>query len=729
MRILLLNIMLIFPLFLSAKWEKIELPKETHVAEYMFNINDTLIFIIDDIIFVSTNNGYTWENEYNSRTFNYQVTDGYYLIDKNLYRTVANSNNGLPMILKSKDLGRTWETLFVDDKLNAIFKVFKIESNLHYLSNRGLFRSTNDGKDWVLVSNSSLPKFDGIIDNYNDNIIVADKGGANANKGVFISTDGGYNFKNKLSGIDNINYKKFNLVKIYSDYQFIAGEQGLYYSEDLGENWALANFNGTTNRNIISFERVGDTFYAGTNYGEIYKSNNIKSNWEEVYNNGNKGKISLIKSINNNLYFNVWGEIFGNFLLDKNSNYLQSNFKIRSNNVKSKIIKDSLYLLTANNLYCSSSNMKNWLKLTDLESFQYTDFYVDSNNIILSYVISNQFVYSKDFGKTWKDKTIGEFSIWVNDITRHYNKLFISTLKISFYNPNNGLFISEDNGENWYNYNEYHPEINFNFTSIKEINGKLFSGTSRNGIVTSTDKGETWNSLSNDTTNLMNSEFIEEFAVHNNTIIAQSTNTFKIYKSNDLGKSWGEIKDLGNETYIKGLINYKEYFFMITRSGFYYSRDSGSTWSAYNVGIEEIPFSEIAFGKYNLHINKDSLILIYSYGIYTLPLSELGIDYTSVETTENRNYLWTNPPYPQPSNNQVKIKVYWDSELPFTSDDVEIYDLTGTKLNTDGQINVIKENNWQGNITWYASNQSPGIYIMKITHGTETRTRKIIITE
>ncbi len=729
MRILLLNIMLIFPLFLSAKWEKIELPKETHVAEYMFNINDTLIFIIDDIIFVSTNNGYTWENEYNSRTFNYQVTDGYYLIDKNLFRTVANSNNGFPMILKSYDLGENWEIVFVDDKINRIYHVFKIESNLHYLSNRGLFRSTNDGKDWVLVSNSSLPKFDGIIDNYNDNIIVADKGGANANKGVFISTDGGYNFKNKLNGIDNINYKKFNLVKIYSDYQFIAGEQGLYYSEDLGENWALVNFNGTTNRNIISFERIGDTFYAGTNYGEIYKSNNIKSNWEEVYNNGNKGKISLIKSINNNLYFNVWGEIFGNFLLDKNSNYLQSNFKIRSNNVKSKIIKDSLYLLTANNLYCSSSNMKNWLKLTDLESFQYTDFYVDSNNIILSYVISNQFVYSKDFGKTWKDKTIGEFSIWVNDITRHYNKLFISTLNISFYNPNNGLFISEDNGENWYNYNEYHPEINFNFTSIKEINGKLFSGTSRNGIVTSTDKSETWNSLSNDTTNLMNSEFIEEFAVHNNTIIAQSTNTFKIYKSNDLGKSWGEIKDLGNETYIKGLINYKEYFFMITRSGFYYSRDSGSTWSAYNVGIEEIPFSEIAFGKYNLHINKDSLILIYSYGIYTLPLSELGIDYTSVETTENRNYLWTNPPYPQPSNNQVKVKVYWDSELPFTSDDVEIYDLTGTKLNTDGQINVIKENNWQGNITWYASNQSPGIYIMKITHGTETRTRKIIITE
>ena len=103
--------------------------------------------------------------------------------------------------------------------------------------------------------------------------------------------------------------------------------------------------------------------------------------------------------------------------------------------------------------------------------------------------------------------------------------------------------------------------------------------------------------------------------------------------------------------------------------------------------------------------------------------------YTSVETTENRNYLWTNPPYPQPSNNQVKVEVYWDSDLPFTSDDVEIYDLTGIKRNTNGQISVIKENNWKGNIIWDASSQIPGIYIMKITHGTETRTRKIIITK
>ena len=109
-------------------------------------------------------------------------------------------------------------------------------------------------------------------------------------------------------------------------------------------------------------------------------------------------------------------------------------------------------------------------------------------------------------------------------------------------------------------------------------------------------------------------------------------------------------------------------------------------------------------------------------------MSDLGI-YLSVERTEDRNYLWTNPPYPQPSNNQVKVEVYWDSGLSFTSDDVEIYDLTGVKININGQINVKKENNWKGNIIWDASNQNPGIYIMKITHGTETRTRKILITE
>ncbi len=103
--------------------------------------------------------------------------------------------------------------------------------------------------------------------------------------------------------------------------------------------------------------------------------------------------------------------------------------------------------------------------------------------------------------------------------------------------------------------------------------------------------------------------------------------------------------------------------------------------------------------------------------------------YSSVQKTEKRNYLWTEPPYPQPTNNIVKIDTYWDSALPFTEEHIEIYNLTGIKINTANTLSIQKESNYNGKIIWDASTQHPGIYILKINHGTETRVRKIMVVE
>jgi hypothetical protein len=103
--------------------------------------------------------------------------------------------------------------------------------------------------------------------------------------------------------------------------------------------------------------------------------------------------------------------------------------------------------------------------------------------------------------------------------------------------------------------------------------------------------------------------------------------------------------------------------------------------------------------------------------------------YKSVQKTETRNYLWTEPPYPQPTNGIVKVETYWDSGLPFTEKDIEIYDITGIKINTKNTLTVQKESIYKGDIIWDASNYKTGIYIMKITHGTETRVRKIMVVE
>ncbi len=725
MKILIILLILITPFCLSAKWESIKTPKENNPAEYMFNTGDTLIFITNDNIFVSYNNGESWDYEYNSMLYNKQHTLFYCQIEDVLYRIVYNST--YYTVFKSNDFGKTWSEFYLGEKLTRFDALYKNNDKYYFLSSKGLFMSSDHGKNWEKMSNENLPQSMKLIDNINDTIITADVGYRNSeNKGVYISTDGGYSFQKRINGIESIDRKMFNFVKMYSDVAFIGSQQGLYYSNDLGENWTLANFAGSTNKFIRSFERVGDVFYVGTENGEIYKSNDISGKWEEVYNNFGKGRVYNIKNINGKIYFSTYDKVGGNYVLENNT-YKPSNFVVRSVNSRQNIVNDSIYLLTYNNLYKSDKTLNNWEQITDFEEFQYNNLFTDGKKIILNYVADNKFLISNDNGKTWNEKTIGEMPLWVYDIFKYKNKLFVPTYQFS--TNQFQLYFSEDYGKNWNNYNELNPDYNFGFRLFKEENGKLFCGTGNNGIVISNDDGLTWQKLSNDSTNLMFNENIGEYAINNDIIVVQVGDTYKLYRSTDLGKTWKEIEEVESNYIVKSLINYRENFFVITTSGFYYSKDAGETWIKYNEGIEDLLFSEIVYNVFEMKIFDGKLLLVYSNGIYTLPLSELGINYTSVESTESRNYLWTNAPYPQPSNNQVKVEVYWDSGLPFTSDDVEIYDLTGIKINTEGQINIIKESTWKGNIIWDASNQNPGIYIMKITHGTETRTRKILITE
>jgi hypothetical protein len=109
-------------------------------------------------------------------------------------------------------------------------------------------------------------------------------------------------------------------------------------------------------------------------------------------------------------------------------------------------------------------------------------------------------------------------------------------------------------------------------------------------------------------------------------------------------------------------------------------------------------------------------------GFYELDLKELGI-----ASVENRNILYHYPPFPQPSNSIVKLKVFWDIKAPFTSDDIHIYNLNGEKVNTENQIRIEKEDINSGHIIWDNSNHQPGIYFVKIKHGTETRFEKIMV--
>jgi len=60
---------------------------------------------------------------------------------------------------------------------------------------------------------------------------------------------------------------------------------------------------------------------------------------------------------------------------------------------------------------------------------------------------------------------------------------------------------------------------------------------------------------------------------------------------------------------------------------------------------------------------------------------------------------------------------------------IEIYSIFGSKVKVEGNVTLIRENDYHALVTWDVSNINPGIYIMQVTYGNEKLIWKIIVTD
>ncbi len=100
---------------------------------------------------------------------------------------------------------------------------------------------------------------------------------------------------------------------------------------------------------------------------------------------------------------------------------------------------------------------------------------------------------------------------------------------------------------------------------------------------------------------------------------------------------------------------------------------------------------------------------------------------TSVENIEEVNYLYTTPPYPNPTISEVTAKFYWDSRIDIDNSDIAVFDITGNKVSGKENLTLEKLNEWSGNIKWNCANQPKGTYLIKIQHGNNTKTVKVVV--
>ena len=102
--------------------------------------------------------------------------------------------------------------------------------------------------------------------------------------------------------------------------------------------------------------------------------------------------------------------------------------------------------------------------------------------------------------------------------------------------------------------------------------------------------------------------------------------------------------------------------------------------------------------------------------------------FLKTENIEEVNYLYTLPPYPNPTVSEVTAKFYWDSRIDIEDNsEIAVFDITGNKVSGKENLILEKLNEWSGNIKWNCVGQPKGTYLIKIQHGNNTKTVKVVV--
>ncbi|MCE1188542.1 MAG: T9SS type A sorting domain-containing protein [Ignavibacteria bacterium] len=270
------------------------------------NTNQLLIGAVSGGVWKSTNKGVTWLPKLDNGPF---PSIGSMVIDPNAHSTVyAGTGEGWRNadaiygggIYKSTDFGETWNILtsttgtwdfknvlkIVVDANSNIYAITRASNKKHgvgsYLTNGGLFRSTNGGDSWTKINPSTS------TDNYynpNDLLVLAPgvllfTTGPVTNPGsMYKSTDDGVTWKKITTGLPTANYDRIAMAKDPSNANRLFavfgssntaspyfGLENIYKSTDAGESWTAVtrppNLASTSNLSYLSAQEWYDNVIA-----------------------------------------------------------------------------------------------------------------------------------------------------------------------------------------------------------------------------------------------------------------------------------------------------------------------------------------------------------------------------------------------------------------------------------------------------------------------------------
>lgn len=598
------------------------------------DVNRLYISTLDGQIYTSANAGKSWVMLVNLNEP--QLIIDNLLVDRadsNRIYASGNRGNDAGGFFYSTDAGKNWKESkqLRDQSIHTLTQAPEDPKMLFVGTRVGIWRSTNSGESWDRLESDSVPidVNSMAVDPKNINTIYA-----GTTWRPYKSTDAGKSWRLIKTGmIDDSDVFAISINQKEPSNMFASACSGIYHSTDSGENWRKIQGIPSTSRRTrdILINPVDPTkVYAGTTEGFWMSSNGGKTFIMTSQRNLEINSIAVHPDMPNRIFIgtNNYGMMVSN---DGGRNWAHTNGNFTSRFTYSVIADvsqpDRLYAITKNTassggfVFFSNNRGSTWTQVKGLDVHRHSAFAVLQDRVAQNkiYLGTNVGLFqSLDRGATWKLAAPAKRPA-AKKLTAAQRKTAAAATAVGpelvpalgeriralahTEDDKNGILAGTDKGI----YRTYDVSKGWEKLKITEgmdvsitaiytsanVPGTIWAGTTRSGVIVSTDDGKSWSKTNSSPDGISVSTITGDPKQPNNIYIGTVQS---IYLSRDGGRTWlrrGGNLPLGNYNSI--LIspnNSKEIFASNSdeiQGGVFVSDDAGMHWKRFDSKTMTLP--------------------------------------------------------------------------------------------------------------------------------------------
>lgn len=421
--------------------------------------------------------------------------------------------------------------------------------NTPQIENGKVYRSTDEGASWSLVSESSWNRITAITISQNNTVFVGTYG-----TGLYRSTDNGTSWL-KLN--INSNFDDIQAIAnggdgiIYAGCGTVGGQSiGIFCSTNNGEQWSLISTIYPYNYVYSLFVSLNQTIIASLQDSGIVRTTDNGVTWNSVR---LEPASSFVGTLSGEIFCtNVgWSEFGVSQSTDDGQTWNQVNTGLPDSAIvciASNLVGE-LFVGHSTGIYRSLNNGNTWDKISNnFGSYSVLNLVYFNNQKLFAGTQFDGVLRSSDNGIDW------ELTNYPSDDNLPIKTIFIQNNENIFVSVEAGygyiLYKSSDGGLSW------HPAIdgldtyNVSTLSMNKISGNLYIGSFPHGFYLSSDEGTTWVSRNTGLTNT----FIQTLSTNMNGDIFAGTYFGGVFRTTNEGLQWQEVNNGITYTNIVSLI-------------------------------------------------------------------------------------------------------------------------------------------------------------------------------